>query len=186
VTTNRWTPTPRAGFSEREYTRCDGLRVRLEATPSGYRSEVELSGYRWTEDVYYAILTEHSRRLVDEIGRPPVLIPRFSKSAPDAELVHIDGTPHGWLAFLDANVPLQKISAIVVREFGRQSVEQIQSLRRDGWTILQIAAPYCTRTVDVPGVACGEPYGFDEMGRSRGEVWTRDILAERVEQVVPT
>lgn len=153
---NRWTPTPRAGFYEKEYTRCDGLRVTL--SPASYPSQVELSGYTWTEDVFCAIMAEHARRRTNG-GFAPMLLPRFNKSVPDAEFVYLDGTPHGWLAFLNANVPLQKINAIVVREFGSQSVEQIQSLRRDGWTILQI-----------------------------GEVRmrTRDILAERVEQVVPT
>lgn len=181
--TNRWTPTPRADFSEVEYTRCDGLRVWQSS--DSCHSEVELSGYTWTEDVFYAILYESGRRRAAR-GGLHASNQTFSMSISGAELVHIEGTPHGWLAFLDANVPLQKVSAIVVREFGCQSVGQIQALRRDGWTILQISEPRCTRTVDVPDVKIGEFVGFDEMGRSRAEVWTRDILAERVEQVVPT
>lgn len=30
---HRWTPTPREDFHEKEYVRCDGLRVTLALTP---------------------------------------------------------------------------------------------------------------------------------------------------------
>jgi hypothetical protein len=185
--TNRWTPTYRADFAEKEYVRCDGLRVTLTANSPTYRSEVELSGYTWTEGVFHTILTEHSRRRVDGGGFAPLLLPRFSTTAPDADLVHIDGTPQTWLAFLDASVPLQKISAIVVREFFRQTAEQIQSLRRDGWTILQIGEVRLTRC-ELMGedMSVGAGVMLDSFGRMAGQVWARDILAERVEQVVPT
>ena len=160
---NRWTPTPREDFHEKEYVRCDGPRVVLSPCPvtSDPWSSIFWSsaGTLWFPEVGIRVATEARKRDAHSQGRyfdkPLVWDDKYATSSIDAP-----GGPWMWLGFLDAHVPLQPVDAVVVREFFRQTVEELQQLRREGWTFLRIGPT------------------------ERPSVW--EVLAERVEKDVPS
>jgi hypothetical protein len=53
-------------------------------------------------------------------------------------LFNAPGTPKEWLEKVDRAIPIQRYRALVVREFVGAAVEQVQALRRDGWTFLHV------------------------------------------------
>lgn len=121
----RWVDGP-----EGVATRCDGVVLRHESNnvtvdvPSGLTESIVLALFKAVDRWNGTVLMD--QRALNKVDWTTKLF-NIPGDIPNAQRV------------VDKAVPLQPVKQIVAREFPGQRIEQLQSLRREGWTFLHVS-----------------------------------------------